>query len=146
LGNRSVTNDIKDVLRRIEHYHQGSIAGFRIMYPDSQCMWDGKNAYFFPSSETEEDSASPQTLEPLIPTLYHFAFLFASLTGNALSSSPLMTKTELQSALTALGHLFVAYQVTPRVRHLLVPGNILSISSKSSAERSTEVPVSFAIY
>ena len=55
----------------------------------------------FPSSETEEDTASPQTRQPLIPTLYHFAFLFASLTGNALSSSPLMTKTELQSALAA---------------------------------------------
>ena len=34
LGNRSVTNDIESVLRKIEHYHQGSIGGFRIMYRD----------------------------------------------------------------------------------------------------------------
>ena len=32
LGNRSETNDIEHVLRRIEDYHQGSIAGCRIMY------------------------------------------------------------------------------------------------------------------
>ena len=31
LGNRSVTNDIEHVLRRIEDYHQGSIAGCLIM-------------------------------------------------------------------------------------------------------------------
>ena len=30
LGNRSVTNDIESVLRKIEHYHQGSIAGFKV--------------------------------------------------------------------------------------------------------------------
>ena len=28
LGNRSVTNDIESVLRKIEHYHQGSIVAF----------------------------------------------------------------------------------------------------------------------
>jgi hypothetical protein len=33
-GNRSATNDIEGVLRKIEHYHQGSIAGFKIMYRD----------------------------------------------------------------------------------------------------------------
>ena len=27
-GNRSVTNDVESVLRKIEHYHQGSIAAF----------------------------------------------------------------------------------------------------------------------
>jgi hypothetical protein len=32
LGNRSETNDIEHVLRRIEDYYQGSIAGCRIMY------------------------------------------------------------------------------------------------------------------
>jgi hypothetical protein len=32
LGNRSVTNDIENVLRKIEYYHQGSIAAFHTMY------------------------------------------------------------------------------------------------------------------
>jgi hypothetical protein len=36
LGNRSVTNDIENVLRKIEYYHQGSIAAFHIMYRDSE--------------------------------------------------------------------------------------------------------------
>jgi hypothetical protein len=31
LGNRSLTNDIESVLRKIEHYHQGSIVGFNII-------------------------------------------------------------------------------------------------------------------
>jgi hypothetical protein len=31
LGNRSVTNDVENVLRKIEYYHQGSIAGFDII-------------------------------------------------------------------------------------------------------------------
>ena len=35
LGNRSVTNDAETVLRKIEHYHQASIFGFKIMYRDS---------------------------------------------------------------------------------------------------------------
>lgn len=39
LGNRSVTNDIENVLRKIEHYHQGSIADFKIMYRDSDQIW-----------------------------------------------------------------------------------------------------------
>jgi hypothetical protein len=41
LGNRSVTNDIENVLRKIEHYHQGSIVHFKIMYRDSEQIWDG---------------------------------------------------------------------------------------------------------
>ena len=41
LGNRSVTNDIENVLRKIEYWHQGSIATFRIMYRDSLGVWDG---------------------------------------------------------------------------------------------------------
>ena len=40
LGNRSVTNDIENVLRKIEYWHQGSIATFRIMYRDSLGVWD----------------------------------------------------------------------------------------------------------
>jgi hypothetical protein len=41
LGKRSVTNDIENVLRKIEYYHQGSIVGFKIMYRDSESIWDG---------------------------------------------------------------------------------------------------------
>jgi hypothetical protein len=48
LGNRSVTNDIERVLRKIEHYHQGSIAGFKIMYRDSQNIWDGAFVHLSP--------------------------------------------------------------------------------------------------
>lgn len=36
LGNRSVTNDIENVLRKIEHYHQGPITKFKLMYRDSE--------------------------------------------------------------------------------------------------------------
>jgi hypothetical protein len=35
LYNRSVSSDIENVLHKIEYYHQGSIAAFRIMYKDS---------------------------------------------------------------------------------------------------------------
>jgi len=67
LGNRSVTNDIENVLRKIEEYHQGSIAGFKIMYRDSQktwdgVRWDGKRALFFPIRETDENSARKKLL------------------------------------------------------------------------------------
>ena len=34
LGNRSVTNDIENVLRKIEHYHQAPIGGFHFIYRD----------------------------------------------------------------------------------------------------------------
>jgi len=62
LGNRSLTNDIESVLRKIEHYHQGSIVGFKIMYRDSEGVWDGINwdgehASFFALRETEEERA-----------------------------------------------------------------------------------------
>ncbi len=68
LGNRSVTNDIESVLRKIEHYHQGSIAGIKIMYRDSEEMWDGiqwdgKRASFFALRETEEGRARTKLLE-----------------------------------------------------------------------------------
>ena len=59
LGNKSVTNDIENVLRKIEAWHQGSIAGFRIMYKDSDgyfdgIRWDGQHATFFALRETSE--------------------------------------------------------------------------------------------
>ena len=38
---RSVTEDIEAVLRKIEYWHQGSIARFKIMYRDDNGVWDG---------------------------------------------------------------------------------------------------------
>jgi hypothetical protein len=43
LGELLVTNDIEAVLRKIEYWHQGSIAAFKIMYRDEQGIWDGVN-------------------------------------------------------------------------------------------------------
>jgi len=68
LGNRSVTNDIENVLRKIEYYHQGSIAAFHIMYRDSERIWDGinwdgKRASFFALCEIEEGQARKRLLE-----------------------------------------------------------------------------------
>ena len=67
LGNRSVTNDIENVLRKIEYYHQGSIVGFKIMYRDSEEIWDGINwdgerASFFALREAEEGRARNKLL------------------------------------------------------------------------------------
>jgi hypothetical protein len=41
LGKLSVTNDIEAILRRIEYLYQGSVAAFKIMYRDSDGIWDG---------------------------------------------------------------------------------------------------------
>ena len=62
LGKRSVTNDIEAVLRKIEYWHQGSIAGSKIMYRDEQgvwdgVLWDGRTASFFTIRETDEGKA-----------------------------------------------------------------------------------------
>jgi hypothetical protein len=40
-GSRSVSNDIEAVLRKIEYWHQGSIAGFKVMYKDENGLLDG---------------------------------------------------------------------------------------------------------
>src|SRR5215469_12357185 len=40
-GTASVTNDIENVLRKIEAWHQGSIAGYQIMYRDADGYFDG---------------------------------------------------------------------------------------------------------
>jgi hypothetical protein len=61
-GNRSVTNNIENVLRKIEYYHQGPITAFKIMYRDSEGVWDGihwdgKRASFFALRETDEGRA-----------------------------------------------------------------------------------------
>ena len=67
-GNRSVTNDVESVLRKIEHFHQAPIVGFRIMYRDSEGIWDGiawdgQHARFFPLRETEEGRARTKLLD-----------------------------------------------------------------------------------
>ena len=61
-GTASVTYDIENVLRKIEAWHQGSIASFRIMYKDSEgywdgIRWDGQHATFFAIRETSEAAA-----------------------------------------------------------------------------------------
>jgi hypothetical protein len=61
LGNRSVTNDI-------ETSCGSSIVGFKIMYRDSEHIWDGidwdgKRASFFALREIEEGQARKRLLE-----------------------------------------------------------------------------------
>jgi hypothetical protein len=68
-GRRSVTNDIEAVLRKIEYWHQGSIAGFKIMCRDENgvwdgVQWDGQHASFFALSETDVKRAREKLLEP----------------------------------------------------------------------------------
>lgn len=48
-GLKSVADDLQAVLRKIEGWHQGSIAGYSISYRDThgalhQLSWDGKEA------------------------------------------------------------------------------------------------------
>jgi hypothetical protein len=66
-GTASVTNDIENVLRKIEAWHQGSIAGYRIMYQDTDGYWDGvewngEHARFFAIRETDEVAAEKKLL------------------------------------------------------------------------------------
>ena len=67
LGSKSVTNDIENVLRKIEYWHQGSIAAFKIMVRDSEGVrdrvrWDGQRASFFALQETDEAAARKKLL------------------------------------------------------------------------------------
>jgi hypothetical protein len=67
LGTRSVTNDVENVLRKIEHFHQAPIFGYKLLYRDSEGIWDGiqgdgKRASFFPLRETEEGRARNKLL------------------------------------------------------------------------------------
>ena len=67
LGNKSVTNDIENVLRKIEYWHQGPIKGYRIMYRDSLSIWDGvqwdgQRLSFFALQETDEALARKKLL------------------------------------------------------------------------------------
>src|SRR5215472_8114268 len=62
LGSHAVTENIKAVLRKIEYWHQGSIAKFKIMCRDGkgfwhQVQWDGKAAVLSPLGETDERNA-----------------------------------------------------------------------------------------
>ena len=61
-GSLSVANDVGPVLKKIEYWHQGSIAGFKILYRDERGMWngirwDGKIVGFFALGETDEKKA-----------------------------------------------------------------------------------------
>jgi len=63
-----VTEDIKAVLRKIEYWHQGSIAAFNIMCRDGKGFWhrvgwDGKTASLFALEETDERKARKKLLE-----------------------------------------------------------------------------------
>ena len=62
LGQRSVIEDIEAVLRKIEYWHQGSIAKFKIMCRDGKgfwhgVRWDGKTAAYCALQETDERKA-----------------------------------------------------------------------------------------
>jgi|SRR5208283_255648 len=66
-GSRSVTNDIEAVLRKIEYWHQGSIAAFKIMYRDENGVWDGvrwdgEHPSFFALGEMDEGNAKAKLL------------------------------------------------------------------------------------
>ena len=62
LDTRSVTEDIEAVLRKVEHWHQGSITKFKIMCRDGKgfwhgVRWDGKTAADCALQETDEREA-----------------------------------------------------------------------------------------
>ena len=62
LGQRSFLEDIEAVSRKIEYWHQGSIAKFKILCRDGKgfwhrVRWDGKTASFFALGETDERKA-----------------------------------------------------------------------------------------
>jgi hypothetical protein len=67
LGKVSATKDIDAVLRKIEHWHQGSIAGFKIMHRDEDGVWNGvrwngQRASFFALCESDEIKALAKLL------------------------------------------------------------------------------------
>jgi hypothetical protein len=67
LGKLSVTKDIDAVLRKIEHWHQGSIAAFKIMYRDEHGVWNGvqwnaQRASLCALCETDERKAMTKLL------------------------------------------------------------------------------------
>src|SRR5262249_49515883 len=67
LGSRSVTEDIEAVLQKIEYWHQGSVAKFKIMCRDGkgfwhEVHWDGKTASVSALQETDERKAHKKLL------------------------------------------------------------------------------------
>jgi hypothetical protein len=55
-------------LRKIEHWHQGPIAKFKIMCRDGKgfwhgVRWDGKTVALFPLGETDERKARKKLFE-----------------------------------------------------------------------------------
>jgi len=70
LGKLSATKDIDAVLRKIEHWHQGSIAVFKIMYRDEHGVWNGvrwndQRASFFALGESDETKAMAKLLREI---------------------------------------------------------------------------------
>ena len=68
LGSHTVTDDIEAVLQKIEYWHQGSIAKFKIMCRDGKgfwhrVRWDGKTASSFPLEETDERKVGKKLLD-----------------------------------------------------------------------------------
>ena len=66
-GTKRVADDIKNVLYKIESWHQGPIIGYRITYLESNGLWtgvdwDGKSVGFFALGETEESAAAKKLI------------------------------------------------------------------------------------
>jgi hypothetical protein len=66
-GTKRVADDIKNVLRKIESWHQGPIIGYRIMCLESNGLWtgvdwDSKSVGFFALGETDESAATKSSL------------------------------------------------------------------------------------
>ena len=64
---KSVADDLQAVLRKIEEWHQDSIAGFKIMCRYGKgfwhgVRWDSKTAFCFALNETDERKASKKFL------------------------------------------------------------------------------------
>jgi hypothetical protein len=66
-GTKRVADDINNVLRKTESWHQGPIIGYRIMYLESNGLWtgvdwDGKSVGFFALGETDESAATKKLI------------------------------------------------------------------------------------
>jgi hypothetical protein len=67
-GMKSVTNDIENILSDIAKYSLVNLSEYRIIYKDSQGVWDGitlKNGRvsFFPINETDYKKAKEKLLK-----------------------------------------------------------------------------------
>ena len=67
-GKCSVADDLESVLHKIEYWHQGSVAKFKIMCQDGKgfwhgVRWDGKIASLFALEETDERKARKKLFE-----------------------------------------------------------------------------------